>query len=288
MAFGWSSSSSSGGGGRQQQQQQLWVGVTNKYAFLDSGHLAFSWRLLAGGLPVGADALSKAWPDAAVSAAPACSTQPEQQQQLDPQWPWSDQRGWMQLQLPAAIPPGGCASLALPVGAQQLLAAAAAAAGGADDVAVEVRASLAADSSWAHAGHVVAYRSLPLLDVVAQQQQQPAAAAAAAPPAEVLIEQQPAAPGGDVRVSVPGTDLVLVVSGASGCISLLQQGGHTLLQDVAPCFMRASTDNDRGGSGGSSYAARWVAAGLDRLAVSGQVRVLLAGVVQPLTMPACL
>jgi beta-galactosidase len=31
------------------------------------------------------------------------------------------------------------------------------------------------------------------------------------------------------------------------------------------CFYRAPTDNDRGGSSGTSYAARWKAAGLDRL-----------------------
>lgn len=31
------------------------------------------------------------------------------------------------------------------------------------------------------------------------------------------------------------------------------------------CFVRAATDNDVGGSGGTSHAARWLQMGLDRL-----------------------
>lgn len=42
-----------------------------------------------------------------------------------------------------------------------------------------------------------------------------------------------------------------------------------LAGEVAPVLFRAATDNDRGGSGGTSYAARWAAAGLDRLVHAG-------------------
>ena len=37
---------------------------------------------------------------------------------------------------------------------------------------------------------------------------------------------------------------------------------------MAPCFVRAPTDNDAGGSGGSAHAARWLQMGLDRLCVT--------------------
>ena len=39
------------------------------------------------------------------------------------------------------------------------------------------------------------------------------------------------------------------------------------LGGIEPCLWRAATDNDRGGFKGMSFAARWKAAGLDRLQV---------------------
>ncbi len=64
--------------------------------------------------------------------------------------------------------------------------------------------------------------------------------------------------------------MTAVLSGISGCLERLAVGGCELLAaPLEPCFFRAATDNDRGGSGGSSHAARWVAAGLDRLEVAG-------------------
>jgi beta-galactosidase len=46
---------------------------------------------------------------------------------------------------------------------------------------------------------------------------------------------------------------------ASGSLaSWTGSGGRQLLAaPLAPCLYRAPTDNDKGGSGGSSYAARW-------------------------------
>jgi beta-galactosidase len=43
------------------------------------------------------------------------------------------------------------------------------------------------------------------------------------------------------------------------------QGKEMFTAPLKMCFYRAPTDNDRGGSGGTSYAARWKEAGLDRL-----------------------
>lgn len=38
-----------------------------------------------------------------------------------------------------------------------------------------------------------------------------------------------------------------------------------IVEPVEACFVRAATDNDVGGSGGTSHAARWLHMGLDRL-----------------------
>ncbi|GFR49336.1 hypothetical protein Agub_g11298 [Astrephomene gubernaculifera] len=59
-------------------------------------------------------------------------------------------------------------------------------------------------------------------------------------------------------------------SGGSGCGGI-GSGVSLLAAPLQPCFFRACTDNDRGGFCGGSYAARWVAAGLDRLETHGPV-----------------
>lgn len=75
-----------------------------------------------------------------------------------------------------------------------------------------------------------------------------------------------------------GTDLTrAVISSSNGCLTSLQLHSHgnepreMISSPLRPCLWRACTDNDRGGSGGFSYAARWIFAGLDRLEVSGPV-----------------
>ena len=46
---------------------------------------------------------------------------------------------------------------------------------------------------------------------------------------------------------------------AGGLVSWTDGSGRQLLAaPLSLCFYRAPTDNDRGGSGGSSYTARWV------------------------------
>lgn len=77
------------------------------------------------------------------------------------------------------------------------------------------------------------------------------------------------APAGGVTVT-GGNGLLLHVSGETGCITRYELAGGQILAEggggVGPCLWRAPTDNDRGGVKGNSYAARWKAAGLDRLA----------------------
>ena len=53
--------------------------------------------------------------------------------------------------------------------------------------------------------------------------------------------------------------LKVVISGSTGCISEWHMAGQSLLAEpVTPCFFRACIDNDRGGTGGRSYASRSV------------------------------
>ena len=53
--------------------------------------------------------------------------------------------------------------------------------------------------------------------------------------------------------------LKVVISGSTGCISKWHMEGQALLTEpITPCFFRACIDNDRGGTGGRSYASRLV------------------------------
>lgn len=63
------------------------------------------------------------------------------------------------------------------------------------------------------------------------------------------------------RGAYPAGDkgLKVVISGSTGCIREWNMGGRPLLTEgVTPCFFRACIDNDRGGTGGRSYASRLV------------------------------
>lgn len=51
--------------------------------------------------------------------------------------------------------------------------------------------------------------------------------------------------------------LRVVISGQTGCVEEWEMGGKPLLAEgISPCFFRACIDNDRGGTGGRSYASR--------------------------------
>lgn len=93
--------------------------------------------------------------------------------------------------------------------------------------------------------------------------------------------KQPAAPAAMVEVQEDAEGITLRSGAAGSCTLRFDRttgslcswraggsgGGELLAAPLAPCLYRAPTDNDKGGSGGSSYAARWKAAGLDRLQV---------------------
>jgi beta-galactosidase len=245
-------------------QQHPTISVSNKYAFVSTSHLQFSWRIMLAGRPVPLGLSASA---AAVSGV----------------------EGWQLLSLSDEVQPGHAAALPLPKSFADIATLVAAAADAADartfsarttnlgaDVLVEVRAELSSNSSWAAVGHVVASKQLALAELDGWQR-----AAAVLSAAQSHVLQQPCrgvadglhvepSTSGDITITGP-SNLRVVFSASSGGLGEFSFADRNLLQDLQPCFMRAPTDNDRGGSGGSSYAARWAAAGLDRFGVTGKV-----------------
>jgi beta-galactosidase len=229
------------------------VAVKNKHAFLGTRHLAFEWRLLLRGVPAAERGRWQQLP--ALDAAPG-------------------EEGMLRLPLSRADAAQALRSAPEPAPRPVMQPASP------GDAVVEVRAVLAADMPWAPAGHAVALSQLsplgpshvlPPLPAARTAALVEAAAAAAAGGGALHVAKRP---DGGVLVSGGALGLELSVSGASGCIDGLTVGGCPLLaQPLAPCLYRASTDNDRGGSSGTSYKARWVAAGLDRLETSGPVKI---------------
>lgn len=205
------------------------VSLRNKQFFASTAVLALRWRLLADGAPTGT---------------------------LD------GGGGWRPLALAAPLGPQQEA----PVGLGATWGELARVAAGAAEPCIEVQAQLAADALWAPAGHEVQTTQLPLAGLLPAPAAQQAAAAqhqqgAAAAPAATV---QQGADG--VTVSGAAGWALRFEAGAAGLASWTAADGRQLLAaPLAPCFYRAPTDNDKGGSGGSSYAARWKAAGLDRL-----------------------
>ncbi|PRW56286.1 Beta-galactosidase isoform A [Chlorella sorokiniana] len=230
-------------GGEQQRQQQLAAAevalqLRNKQHFSSTAGLALRWRLLTDGLPVpAAGAGSKA---AASSAA--------------------DAEGWQQLRLAQPVGPQQEAAVGLGATWAEL----AQRAQHATEASVEVQAQLAADQLWAPAGHEVQTVQLPLAGLLRQHP----SPAPERPQQQGLPPLTVQADDGSVAISSSAGWGVQFSQAAGGLVGWTDASGRQLL--VAPLslsFYRAPTDNDRGGSGGSSYAARWKAAGLDRLEI---------------------
>eukprot|EP00882_Tetradesmus_deserticola_P021964 GHRQ01023822.1.p1 GENE.GHRQ01023822.1~~GHRQ01023822.1.p1 ORF type:complete len:219 (+),score=71.91 GHRQ01023822.1:3-659(+) len=142
---------------------------------------------------------------------------------------------------------------------------------------LEVRAVLSSSCSWADAGHVVATKQLGLEELNGWQQAVVQLSSAATAPvqqqtcgvgSELAAEQESS---GDIVITGPSS-LRAVFSSRSGSLEVFTFGGCNMVEGLQPCFVRAPTDNDRGGFGGSSYAARWSAAGLERLGLMSKVR----------------
>jgi beta-galactosidase len=77
----------------------------------------------------------------------------------------------------------------------------------------------------------------------------------------------PAAPSSDLALSIADGPASLAVTGDNGLVVEVSKttgaltgwtvgGSQLLAQPMLPCFYRAPTDNDRGGSGGNSFVSR--------------------------------
>ncbi|WIA37008.1 hypothetical protein OEZ86_013994 [Tetradesmus obliquus] len=260
LRFGWAPA---GHNALAADNQQPVISISNKYAFLDTSHFAFSWRLMAAGVPVVLGASDSLGTDVSTS------------------------EGWQPLLIREQVQPGCEVALPLPASFADMVAAAAAAIASMQTTPcgvyalVELRAELASSWSWADAGHVIATTQLHLAELDGWRQVAAAVDAAAVAQAQQhadrississnrgeLHAEQGA--GGDIIVTGPNS-LRVVFSACSGSVQSFSFAGCSLVEGLQPCFMRAPTDNDRGGSGGSSYAARWATAGLDRLGLVGK------------------
>jgi beta-galactosidase len=143
------------------------------------------------------------------------------------------------------VPPGGSVDIPLP-----LVAAPA----GRAETFLNVSLRLKEKTDWAEAGHEIAWEQFALGPAPGR--------AGAAPAARPRVRTT----GETVEVSGPG--FTVRFDRASSALVSLTAGGRELISGpVRPNFFRVPTDNDEGG-GGASFAARWRAAGLDRLVPS--------------------
>ncbi|GIL52349.1 hypothetical protein Vafri_8240 [Volvox africanus] len=291
IAFAWKDDD--GGGSGSDAATALTLCVRNKYDICTASNIAVQWRLLLNGKPLAHPGLGT------VAGAVHAVHAPMDTAIATTVAPLLD-GGWYDGGSAGPMPPRSTAVLQLQTSAEVLTevlrdaataaATAAAGSGGGNgtlprfgsglrlEAHFEVRAVLRTAVRWAEAGHVVAHQQLPLpkrvdlgpaeraaAAVLANAAAVTAAAAAAAALPHLQYEQDLAS--GTVTIFQSGPNgLHFRICGASGCIESYSVGGSELLAaPLEPCFFRACTDNDRGGTCGSSYAARWVAAGLDRL-----------------------
>jgi beta-galactosidase/beta-glucuronidase len=307
VKFGWWRPGDGGGGGASAalgggDDDNLCVLVANRHDFLDTSGLVFEWRLLMHGRPVHEAGDGWRGGDDAVLLPLCCGCGASGGSGPPPATPYAiPPRGYGLLCLPIAL--AGLGALAVGGGAAApppllpgdiVVDVRCCHRGGADVGAAAADALPPWVLDPAGEGRAVARRqlALPLGDLQQQlgsgggddpvaaweAQGSPSDAGGASSPV-VAVERQP--DGGVVvelrRAADDGDRPPLFrarIGGTTGCLEELRRGSDSsnttenlLASPLLPCLFRAATDNDRGGSGGASHAARWAAAGLDRLAV---------------------
>ena len=232
----------------------LAVEIRNKEYFKSTEGLECSWRLLGDGRVVHIDGSSD-----------------------------KDKEGWTVLELPRPIGPRTTEAIPLLIGMthRELLAKLmTTSTRGRDnsclEISIEVRAKLKNATVWAEAGYVVAENQLPLVFGSNYHRQQltlaPASTKQLEGHAEVFVKKVPGIPGSSpplfiletLNSSDKSSTSVTLDASTGELVGYKVHGEELFAAPLKPCFYRAATDNDRGGSGGTSYAARWKAAGLDR------------------------
>ncbi|EIE18998.1 hypothetical protein COCSUDRAFT_20201 [Coccomyxa subellipsoidea C-169] len=138
----------------------------------------------------------------------------------------------------------------------------------APQVFLEMRAQLSTAMPWAPMGHVVAEQQLLVPSDWIRDDDDAMPEHAPPPLGKPLQFTQEERGGRKVHNVTGANDLHVEVNTQTGSLDRWEVGGHSLLaQGVTPCLFRAPLDNDLGGSGKTSFAARWKEAGLDCLEV---------------------
>lgn len=126
------------------------------------------------------------------------------------------------------------------------------------ETCVEVQWSLKNEKPWARAAHIIAFDQMVVEDVYINK---------ASPTKYITLREQKNTQCVTFSgVTKDGNDVHLSIDNNTGEITSYIVAGVEILENpIQLCLYRAPTDNDRGGSGGKSYASRWKAAGLNSL-----------------------
>ena len=126
------------------------------------------------------------------------------------------------------------------------------------ETVLEVQWRLKQEQRWAQMNHVIAFDQMPLETLqVNSGQTNRYLSLSKDMEAGIVSFSGITNEGKPVAISIDAT-LGDITSYTVGDVEILQKPMHV-------CLYRAPTDNDRGGSGGKSYAARWKASGLNSL-----------------------
>lgn len=216
----------------------LCVEITNKQFFASTKGLDFSWRLLADGRPI----------------------------EIGDN---GDKEGWKRLNVSNSVGPRAIEAVPLSLTLGQAWALAAARTGTCIEACIEVQAKQKNANVWAESGYIAAENQLPLPRITQHPPQSPLTASEPTN-SRATVREVPASSTSShlyiLELNGDAGSASLTVDASTGDIVGYQVHGREIFAaPLRPCFYRAATDNDRGGSGGTSYAARWKAAGLDRL-----------------------
>ena len=165
---------------------------------------------------------------------------------------------WQRLEL-GIVQPQDETRISLPITLEEFLEIAATSQSSVAEVCLEIQCCLKHTTNWAEKGHVVTIQQLTLPTRHRFQS---------------LHENEEET--GRISISEAGNTVTIrSVDGMHECeidtstgslirysVGLSGENDNLLAAPITPCLYRAPTDNDRGGSGGKSYAARWKAAGL--------------------------
>lgn len=221
-------------GNDSESKRRFEVCIRNKNYFVDTSKLSFSWRLLLDGVP-----------------------------QLG--------GGWKVIPTGRPILPQSEIVIPLDVEGNDVEAP------WFKEAWIEIKVALSEPTLWGTLGHVVTELQLPIPEEMMRRTDQgdrndPKALEAAECSSADAIDDRVKGEANLLKELIvtdaqnPSTRVTF--DRETGCIvSFIIDGQELLAEPITVCLYRAPTDNDRGGTAGRSYAARWKEAGLDRLRV---------------------